>query len=369
MSKLRLIRLVIFATVIGLAICESLANRPAGRPVLADQAAQSGGQEKSAGQEFKNIQVLKDLPASQLRQAMAFFASSLGVTCDHCHVQPFEKDDKQAKQTARQMIGMMQRINSENFGGKLRVTCATCHQGHTAPVSMPPLRSESIARQGSGGADSAVTVDDVLDRYVKALGGREAIQRVTSQVAKGTITIPNGPRMQFQSMAAAPNKTLFVVEAPAGIFKEGFNGSTGWVKNQNGINDMSGAGLERTRQHADFYRSLNLKEHYASLKLVGKTLIGTSDVYQLRGENPSGAETMYFDSRTGLLVRWVIEEKTPFGPVPGAIDYEDYRDLGGVKVPFLVKRIQAGNIVIQKYDEVNQNVKVDPTQFEKPPAP
>src|SRR5215470_10733676 len=139
MSKLRLIRIVISAA-IGLGICGSMANRPAARSVLADQGGQSGGQEKSAGQEFKNIQVLKDLPASQLRQAMTFFASSLGVNCDHCHVQPFERDEKQAKQTARQMIAMMQRINAENFGGKLRVTCATCHQGNTAPMSMPPLR-------------------------------------------------------------------------------------------------------------------------------------------------------------------------------------------------------------------------------------
>src|SRR5262249_42269234 len=278
MSKLRLIGLVIFATVIGLAICGSLANRPAARPVLADQAGQSAGQEKSAGQEVKNIQVLKDLPASQLRQAMAFFASSLGVTCDHCHVQAFEKDDKQAKQTARQMIGMMQRINSENFGGKLRVTCATCHQGHTAPVSMPPLRSESIARQGSGGADSAVTVDDVLDRYVKALGGREAIQRVTSQVAKGTITIPNGPRMQFQSMAAAPNKTLFIVEAPAGIFKEGFNGSTGWGKKQKGVNEIRGAGLGRNRQQSDFFKTPKLQERHARPKQTGAGPNGTREV-------------------------------------------------------------------------------------------
>jgi len=365
MSKLKITRIVISATVIGLGISGSLASKPVAGPVMADQGGPSVGQEKSAGQTFKNVQVLKDLPASQFQRAMVFFASSLGVSCDHCHGQQFEKDEKQAKQTARQMVTMMQRINAENFGGKLRVTCATCHQGHTAPVSMPPLRSERIA-QDSSAAGSTVTVDDVLDRYVKALGGREAILRVTSRVGKGTITIPNGTTLSFQSIGAAPNKTLFTAESPAGVFKEGFNGSTGWVKNQNGISDMSGSGLERTKQHADFYMALNLKEHFASLKLVGKTLIGTSDVYELRGENPSGAETMYFDGKTGLMVRWVIEDSTPFGPVQNAIDYEDYRDLGGLKVPFLVKRIQAANIVIQKYDEVNQNVKLDPGQFEKP---
>src|SRR5262249_15797748 len=154
--------------VIGMGIYGSSAqSRLAAESNLADHGSQSGEQEKSAGQQFKNVQVLKDLPASQLRQAMVFFASSLGVNCDHCHVQPFDKDEKQAKQTARQMITMMQRINSENFGGKLRVTCATCHQGHSAPLSMPPLSSDSIAQKNSGEAGPAATVDDVLDRYVK----------------------------------------------------------------------------------------------------------------------------------------------------------------------------------------------------------
>ena len=259
MSKLKITRIVISATVIGLGISGSLASKPVAGPVMADQGGPSGGQEKSAGQTFKNVQVLKDLPASQFRQAMVFFASSLGVSCDHCHGQQFEKDEKQAKETARQMVTMMQRINAENFGGKLRVTCATCHQGRTAPVSMPPLRSERITQESSA-AGSTVTVDDVLDRYVKALGGREAILRVTSRVAKGRITIPNGTTLSFQSIGAAPNKTLFTVESPAGMFKEGFNGSTGWVKNQNGISDMSGPGLERTKQHSDFYMALNLKE-------------------------------------------------------------------------------------------------------------
>jgi hypothetical protein len=367
MSKGRLIRVIISVTAIGLAICGSLTrDRQGAGSALASQGSPSGAQEKSAGQEFKNVQVLKDLPASQLRDAMFFIASSLGVRCDYCHVQQFEKDEKPAKQTARLMILMMQKINAENFGGKTRVNCATCHQGRTAPITMPPLASESSG-QSESTVDPGVTLDDVLDRYVKALGGKEALEKITSRTGKGTLVAPNGMKLSFQTFAAPPNKTLFILETPARVYREGFNGSVGWVKNQNGVTEMSPSAMEQTKLHADFYRNIKLKQQYASIKLTGKTALGPRAVYEVKGETRSGtSETLYFDCATGLLVRWVIDQKSPFGPVPEAFDFEDYRDAGGVKTPFLIKRRQTQAIVIQQYEEVNQNVPIDPAQFEKP---
>jgi hypothetical protein len=104
--------------------------------------------------------------------------------------------------------------------------------------------------------------------------------------------------------------------------------------------------------------------------LAGKTTIGSKPVYEVVGETPSGmAETMYFDCSTGLLVRWLIQEKSPFGPVPQAFDFDDYRDSGGIKAPFLVRRRQAGVTLVQQYEEITQNARVDPAQFEKPQAP
>jgi hypothetical protein len=369
MSTGKLTRLVISTLALVLGISGSFTtHKPAVGAVPADPGDQSSAQEKTAGQEFKNVQVLKDLPASQLRQTMFFIASSLGVRCDYCHVQQFEKDEKQAKQTARKMISMMQRINAENFGGKMQVNCATCHQGRTAPLSMPPLPSESGGESDSA-VDSAITVDNVLDRYVKALGGKEAVQKITSRSGKGTLIAPNGMKLAFQTFAAPPNKTLFILETPQGIYKEGFSGSIGWIKNQNGVTEMSPSALEQTKRHSDFYRSIRLKEQYVSIELAGKTVIDSRAVYEIRGKTASGtSEKLYFDSTTGLLVRWVIEESTPFGPVPEAFDFDDYRDSGGTKVPFLVKRRQTGVMVIQHYEEVNQNAAVDLAQFEKPAA-
>src|SRR6185369_8402265 len=111
------------ATVSG--ICFSRKSAQSASVALTIQGGPAGG-EKTAEQVFKNIQVFKGLPSSQLLGAMNFMAGSLGVACTHCHVpNQFAKDDKSAKQTARQMILMMRKINDDNFGGKLNVNCAT----------------------------------------------------------------------------------------------------------------------------------------------------------------------------------------------------------------------------------------------------
>ncbi len=139
-------------------------------------AAQS--QEKTAEQAYKNIQVFKGLPASQLLGAMNFMAGSLGVSCNHCHVpNQFAKDDKPAKQIARQHLQMMRAINDANFGGKTVVNCATCHRGETRSASVltlaqNPFPSADTALKSS---ESLPTVDQILDKYLQAIGGRKRI--------------------------------------------------------------------------------------------------------------------------------------------------------------------------------------------------
>jgi hypothetical protein len=94
--------------------------------------------EKTAGQEFKNVKVLQDLPASQFLDAMGSFTVALGKGCEFCHVRgKDELDDKKEKLTARKMIEMTHNINAQNFNGKMEVRCYTCHQGHNEPMSHP----------------------------------------------------------------------------------------------------------------------------------------------------------------------------------------------------------------------------------------
>src|ERR1022692_3945983 len=109
----------------------------------APQAGANTGGPKKAEEQFKNIQVLKGIPADQLIPAMQFITASLGVECQFCHVEgAFEKDDKKPKQTARKMMEMMFAINRDNFEGHREVTCYSCHRGSTGPIGTPPVMAE-----------------------------------------------------------------------------------------------------------------------------------------------------------------------------------------------------------------------------------
>src|SRR5438552_12598439 len=144
---------------------------------------------KVAEEEFKNIQALKGIPADQVIPSMQFIAASLGVECEFCHVaHANEKDDKKPKVTARKMIAMMMAINKDNFEGHREVTCYSCHRGSTDPVGTPIIsgeepKPESGQRKGSG-EEKAVfpAADQLLEKYLAAVGGAEALQKITSRV-------------------------------------------------------------------------------------------------------------------------------------------------------------------------------------------
>src|ERR1700689_2536360 len=152
---------------------------------------------KMAEQVFKNIQVLKGIPADQVIPGMQFIAASLGVECEFCHVQgAFEKDDKKPKQTARKMMEMMFAINKDNFEGHREVTCNSCHRGNAVAQAIPAVMAEEpkeAESQPMGGPASEAkenagpSGEQLIDKYVHAVGGAAAIDRVTSRVMKGTI--------------------------------------------------------------------------------------------------------------------------------------------------------------------------------------
>jgi hypothetical protein len=162
-------------------------------------SAEAAQQEDKAVEEVqKNIQVLKGLPSSQLLPVMHFMRTSLGVRCDYCHVAENGKywmDDKPAKQTARRMLQMVFAINKANFGGQPVITCNTCHRGSTKPVPVPAIgqgaftnttRDEEAAKT----TEQLPSAEQVLDRYVQALGGTTAIDKVRTRTTKVTLLRP-----------------------------------------------------------------------------------------------------------------------------------------------------------------------------------
>src|SRR5689334_3781912 len=165
---------------------------------------------KTAEQAYKNITELKGTPADQLIPAMQFMASALGVNCEFCHVQgKFEADDKNAKKTARAMIAMQNMINTNAFHGQKQISCYSCHRGAQRPVAVPPVLESDAAitpgtpTVGAPAAAGAPTVDQILEKYVTAVGGADAMRKVTSRAMKGT-QIAGGNQTPIEVLTKAP---------------------------------------------------------------------------------------------------------------------------------------------------------------------
>ena len=92
---------------------------------------------------FKNIEVLKGMPAGLMGPTMEFFRISLGTGCVLCHVvEKYDVEDKPAKGVARKMVQMTLAMNKNSFDGRPVVTCYTCHRGNPKPIVMPPFNGE-----------------------------------------------------------------------------------------------------------------------------------------------------------------------------------------------------------------------------------
>ena len=214
------------------------------------------------------------------------------------------------------------------------------------------------------------TVDEILDKYVKALGGKEAIEKVTSRVGKGTFELPafslSGP---IETYSKAPNKTAMTIDLTGfGKIESVFDGAKGWSADpQSGLRELGGAELAMTRRDADLHRSLMLKSQYTKLEVKGKEKVGDSEAYVIVGTLAEGKpEKMYFDVSSGLLTRMDVEVETPQGAMAFQIFLQDYKPVDGVKVPFTLRRESQAFGMVIKYTEVKHNVAVEDTKFNKP---
>jgi photosynthetic reaction center cytochrome c subunit len=358
----------IFAATVAL-VCAGFTSQS-----LHGQAVES----KTAEQSFKNIIQLKGMPADQLGPSMQFIASSLGVECTFCHVQgKMELDDKPAKKTARNMMAMTAAINKDSFRGQLQVTCYSCHRGSTRPVNMPPVL-ESDAPPGSvpataAPAGAAATVDAIVEKYVTALGGAEAIRTISSRVQKGTILVggmAGGNETPIDVVTKAPNKRVSITHMPSGESFTAFDGTSGWLGNAGRpAREMSAAESGAASLDAEFYLALRLKEIFTQLRRGRPEEIAGVPCETLIGMGPGRPPVrLYFDSKSGLLLRMVRYAETPLGRNPTQIDYADYRAVDGVKIPFRWTLARPnGRFTIQLAD-VKTNVPVDDGRFTKPAA-
>jgi len=348
------------------------------RLLCAPMAAQTINSQNStapAEQTYKNIQVLKGFSSNQLLPAMQFITASLGVDCSFCHVENhLDQDDKKPKQIARKMMQMMTAINQANFEGNRKVTCNTCHHGFRIPAGIPAISEDGLLRPPD--ADTQATSanlpgrDDLINKFVVALGGEKAIENISSRVVNGT-AIFAGREIAIEVFNKAPDKSVSMMHLPNGDSVSSFDGQQGWVAGPGRpAHEMSSVEVEGARMDDDLQFALHLKKLYPELKPALPETITGHDAYQLIAENSGQPRLrLYFDQQTGLLLRLIRYGDSPLGLNPVRVDYQDYRAIDGVQVPYrwTVAR-PSGQFTIQ-VNEMKQNVPIDDARFARPSEP
>jgi photosynthetic reaction center cytochrome c subunit len=374
-SFLRIALLISFL-VIGLAL---IINRTSAQNPPAQTNATSA--EKTVEQVQKNIQVLKGLPQSQLVPVMNFMAASVGRRCNYCHVNKdgdwdYASDEKPEKKTAREMVTMVMGINKNTFRGNPEVSCYTCHRGRTSvahTLSMPlptPEQPPSPAPSPTGQPQTNPTAEQIIDKYYQALGGTAVIDKLKSRVMKGALTANNGVELGYELDQSGPESVLAILTTQqAGVIERGFDGTVGWEKSARGIRDLADGEVSYLRRYPALYTDIKLKDQFSRVSFGGKQQIDGRDVYVLRATTTSGKrETLFFDVETSLLVRRSTSTTTPVGTIPEQVDFADYKDVEGMKLPFTIRvsAIDPTYSVVRKFTEIKLNVPLDPKRFNKP---
>lgn len=372
----------------------SMLPKPAQTPAVS--AAQ---QDKPTEQVQKNIKVLTGLPQSQLIPVMNYFAASMGRRCNFCHVNnngqwDYASDDKQEKNTAREMIKLVLDTNKNTFKGNVEVGCYTCHRGRNNPQSIPllplPVPSPGLGGPRPGGGSSTQGAgqqpqaspsprpsppsgDEILSKYVTAVGGQAAIDKIKTRIMKGSIVTANGMTLSYEIDQTAPNKAYEIFTSQRGTMERAVNGDMGWEKNPQGVQELSGTQLADLKLSLQLFRNLRLKEQYTRLRFGGRDRVGDRDAVVLNaGTADNRVERLFFDAENGLLLRRITYTRTMIGVIPEQTDFQDYRDVDGVKLPFTIvlASVDAGNpISTRKFDEIKLNAPIDDAKFKMPPKP
>ena len=333
------------------------------------------GAPKTAAQQFKNIQVLKDIPADQLIPSMQFISSSLGVECEYCHVErAMDKDDKKPKVTARKMMEMMLTINLENFEGHRVVTCYTCHQGGAKPVGIPVIaereKMPEVPASDAKPDPDKPPGDALLDKYLAAVGGADALKKITTRAAKGTVTAFGDQHLPVEIFAKAPDKRLSVMKMKDGESVTAYNGKVGWLAVPGRVHILNDQESFGARMDSDFAFAADIKSLYSKWSTAPGEKIDGHDTWLVVGHNDGQPPLKaYFDKQSSLLVRLVRYVDSPLGYNPTQIDYADYRAVDGIKTPFRWTVARPGNRFTVQVDELRQNVPIDDAKFVAPPTP
>lgn len=378
-------------TVAALLVCATLAGAQAQRGSGAATAPVEKPQ--MAEEILKNVQVLRGISMDEFMGTMGFFASALSLNCIDCHVEEAATDwakyadDTPLKQTARKMVLMVRAINQTNFGGKTAITCYTCHRSNDTPKIVPSIAEQyevvpdidpnDLKSGGRPKSPSGPTADQVLDKYIQAVGGAQRLATFTSFVGKGLYEgfDTGDSKIPFDVYAKAPAQRTTIAHAvgEGGAPKDStstFDGRNGWVAARNTlvpVLTLTGGNLDGARVDAQLSFPGQIKQVLTNWSSdFPEAEINDQPVLIVQGTSGKSLVKLYFDKSSGLLVRQVRYADTIVGPNPTQVDYTDYRDVSGIKMPFHVVVSWTDGRTTIDLQNVQLNAPIDAAKFAKP---
>lgn len=338
---------------------------------------------------FKNVPILRGMPVDEFMDTMGMFAAATGLNCTDCHTADTNDSwenfaaDTPLKLMARRMIVMVDTLNKANFGGQRKVTCFTCHQGGQRPRVVPDLRIQYGApSEDPNDVDIAVpnipglpSANQMFDNYIKAIGGAQRVSALTSYVARGTYAGFDTGHVEVavEVYAKAPDQRTLVIHAPFGDKVTTYDGRSAWMASADRpipLMPLTGGNLDGARVEAVLGFPAQIRQAFDQWR-VGVTTLDDRDVYVAQGTRAGQLPVnLYFDQESGLLVRLVRWNDTAVGRVPTQVDYEDYRDVAGVKLPFRSTSTWTNGQHTIVLNDVQANAPIDAARFARPaPAP
>jgi hypothetical protein len=365
---------------------------------LSEQGGQAGAAPTGpkASEVYKNIQVLTEVPADQLDVTMRYISASTGFDCSSCHVQEatgefaYEKDDRRAKGTTREMIRLVNAINAGDFG--VRASCATCHAGRNRPpglqlatLATPDEVAARTARQGGSGRAAGPSaqgagqgrgrqqgppptpVEDVISQFVAAAGGAAAIERMQARTLVGTMTDRFGQSTSITIEEKAPGRYRETIGSGPDAASRGFDGTRGWAVQAGRIEDLAAFPTQQMLRMADLGLVARLRSQASTLQAGRPMQMDGRAMNRISVPAATGAsEQFLFDAETGLAVRRTVSTRTSLGTLVEQYDYSDYRDVGGVKMPFTITHTTWNAVDTLNVTEVKANPSLADAIFAKP---
>jgi hypothetical protein len=317
---------------------------------------------KTAGEAFHNVQVLKRAPADQWFDTMAFIAGSLGVTCDHCHSSKFETDEGNPnKLKAREMMRMVDRINQDQFGGKVVVTCNTCHRGTAKPES-GQIPDAPHWMRAADEPSSPLGAQEILARY------RKSISDVKTQSVSLRVETYGG-----KGAARLKSAQLFLERGKARISERDDNHARTMLRNGNKAWMDEGKGW-REMNSGETFDAFEVAEVFAPDQVGAVEPAGAVFTERINGQqayvvpvtSKDGRKWLFFDPSTCLLLRQRQLSPSFYGDAAVDVNYKNYRKFGKAMLPTTVEVVNAAGagLIVRRVISRKLNINPGPREFE-----